>query len=116
MSPPRSTAPGDWAPSRAWINIGPYRPGGLRSRGRLATWIFRSIPSSEAAIQYSLATALGEMGPQRRALKVRVHYWAAASLLKSVLRDSLSPAAVVTTSGMPRVEDQDQRNCHQQFE
>ena len=35
------------------------------------------------------------MAPQRRALKVRVHYWAAASLLKSVLRDSLSLAAVI---------------------
>jgi hypothetical protein len=33
------------------------------------------------------------MAPQRRALKVRVHYWAAASLLKSVLRDALSSAA-----------------------
>jgi hypothetical protein len=31
MSSPRSTAPEDWAPSRAWINIGPQRPGGLQS-------------------------------------------------------------------------------------
>src|SRR6266446_1769270 len=41
------------------------------------------------------------MGPQRRALKVRVHYWATASLLKSVLRDSLSPAAVVEIGDVP---------------
>ena len=34
--------------------------GELRSRGRLATWIFRSIPSSEAAIQYSLGRQPGE--------------------------------------------------------
>jgi hypothetical protein len=31
MSPPRSTAPGDWAPSRAAPNVGPYGIGGLQS-------------------------------------------------------------------------------------
>ena len=32
----------------------------LQGRGRLATWIFRSIPSSEAAIQYSLGRQPGD--------------------------------------------------------